>query len=88
MEIFEQLRLLLILVMAFLSYQYVGNQPLSLTASEDEEEENFESEIPIEPDHLPTNEQQNQEIQEEPQNSDGFLEGVEEREEVSHTHSK
>jgi hypothetical protein len=34
MEIFEQLRLLLILVMAFLSYQYVGTQPLSLTASE------------------------------------------------------
>jgi hypothetical protein len=39
MEIFEQLRLLLVLIMAFLSYRYASNQPLALTPSEDEEEE-------------------------------------------------
>lgn len=39
MEVFEQLRLLIILIMAFLSYRYVGTQPLSLTASEEDEEE-------------------------------------------------
>ena len=35
MEIFEQLRLLLVLIMAFLSYRYVSNQPLPITSSED-----------------------------------------------------
>lgn len=48
MEIFEQLRLLMILIMAALSFRYVSNQPLALLSSDDEEEEQADNEIPAE----------------------------------------
>lgn len=39
MEVFEQIRLLIILIMAALSYHYVSNQPLAITSSDEEQEE-------------------------------------------------
>lgn len=44
MEILEQLRLLFIVVMFFLSYQHVSSPALSLTSSEEDEEQQLQAE--------------------------------------------
>jgi len=52
MEIFEQLKLLLIFVMFFMSYKYVSNPTPALTFSEEQKEEQAQEEEDDEEDEL------------------------------------
>jgi hypothetical protein len=48
LEVLEQLRLLFIVVMAYLSYQHLTNAPLSITYSDDESDSEAEENSQLE----------------------------------------